>query len=241
MTLSPKTIRVNDAIANSRTKTQQLELRMKMRSITAAAAAAVSACLAASATAQFVAQSQHTAVYTTTVQANRGSDSSPQVIATVVVTLLMPAEAEGYPTQGAPLTGTAISHFSAAAPASSWDKTNDLFWTLGGDVSPGVDTATLTSLHTWTDSRTETGLHLWMGSMSTEWTTTARVTFVEGVGPRYPATIIRTGYTQWEVTMKGGNQVVGTTHRASTTLQYTRITTMVLVPTRPTPLPRQDD
>lgn len=102
----------------------------------AAAAAAVvvvfAAYLTAPATAQFVAQSQDTAIHAPVV-ANWGSDSSPQVITTVVVTLLMPAEAKRYPIQGTPLTGTAVSHFSAVAPPSSWGKTDEVYWALSGN------------------------------------------------------------------------------------------------------------
>jgi len=230
---------------------------MKMRPIVLVinAAALAGAHIAAPVSAGFVAvrrnlqaaaQSLHTAIYTTTVD---DRDSSPQIVTTVVVTLLMPAEDPRYPSQGAPITGTAISHFSASP--SSWDKTAELYWTLSGNVPLGVDstipplvlgaTTTLTSVHTWTDSHTSTYVNLLLGRGRYEWFTTARVTFIEGVGPVYPATIIRTGYTDMEVTQTGGNEAVGTTHRNVANVSYWRTTTMVQVLTSPTPLPSVEE
>jgi hypothetical protein len=232
---------------------------MKLRAVIAATAAVVGSSVAAPTTSHFVArqtqaltqaavESQHTAVYTTTVASDR--DTAPQIITTVVVTLLMPVEDAHYPSQGAPLTGTAISHFSAA-PSSSWEQTSELYWTLSGNVPLGVDTTfvplplgattTLTSVHTWTEYRTSTYRNIMYGSGRYEWFSTARVTFVEGVGPKYPATIIRTGYTQLEVTRTGGNEAIGSTNRNVVTNSYWRTTTMVQVPTRPTPWPRKED
>jgi len=228
---------------------------MKLGAVTATIAVAFGGCSAAPATTHLVArrthalaqatataaESPHTAVYTTTI-ANR--DPAPEIITTVVVTLLMPAEDAHYPSQGAPLTGTAISHFSVA-PSSSWDKTSEIYWTLSGNVPLNADTTfaplplgettTLTSVNTWTKYRTSEYRNVWFGSGRYEWFSTARVTFVEGVGPKYPATIIRTGYTQLEVTQTGGNEAIGTTHVDVVTNSYWRTTTMVQVPTRPTP------
>ena len=228
-----------------------------MRSV-AAAAAMVGACIATFATTQSIAtrktiahasaQAQHTAIYTTMVA---NTDTSPPIITTVVVTLLIPAEDPGYPSQGAPLTGTAVSHFSVNTPASSWDKTAEVYWTLSGNVPLGVATTipplplgattTLTSVLTWTDHRTSTYRNIVLGSGRYEWFTTARVTFVEEVGRKYPATVIRTGHTQMEVTQTGGNEAVGTTHQNVATMSYWRTTTMVQVPTRPTPLAPTED
>jgi hypothetical protein len=232
---------------------------MKMPSPINIAAALALAFSVAPATAQFVTatvaqtatlpqrrQAKHTAVYTTTV-----TNPKPDIVtAVVVITLISPAEDERYPTQGAPMFGRAISRFSA--PSSSWDETADIYWTLSGNVQLGYDTTypplplgpttSLSTVLTWTDYFMTADRNLVMGYGRTEWWTTARVTFVEGVGPVYPATIIRTGYTDWRVTMTGGNQAVGFNHSYSTTLSYWRTTTMVQVPARPTPLsPKEDD
>lgn len=58
------------------------------------------------------------------------------------LSILMPREQPNYPTDGAPVTGTAISHFSAVqanGAVSTWDKTAELYWTLSGNVPLGVD------------------------------------------------------------------------------------------------------
>jgi hypothetical protein len=189
-------------------------------------------------------QAKHSAVYTTTV-----TNPKPDIVtAVVVITLISPAEDERYPTQGAPMFGTAISRFSASAASSSaWDETADIYWTLSGNVPLGYDTTypplplglttSLSTVVTWTDYRVTTYRNLFFGYGRTEWWTTARVTFVEGVGPVYPATIIRTGYTDWRVRQTGGNEAVGFNHSNSATMSYWRTTTLVQVPAMPTALP----
>jgi hypothetical protein len=235
---------------------------MKMRpAVNIAAALAVAFSISPTVTAQLVTetvaqtatppqqyrQAKHTAVYTTTV-----TNPKPDIVtAVVVITLISPAEDERYPTQGAPMFGTAISRFSAA-PSSAWDETADINWTLSGNVPLGYDTTypplplgpttSLSTVLTWTDYRVTTYRNLFFGYGRTEWWTTARVTFVEGVGPVYPATIIRTGYTDWRVRQTGGNEAVGFNHSNSATMSYWRTTTLVQVPARPTLLlSREDD
>jgi hypothetical protein len=72
---------------------------------------------------------QHTAIYTTILR-------NYEAITTVVVTLLMPRHHTGFPKDGTPVTGTAISRLSAAQRGggmSTWSKTAELYWTLTGN------------------------------------------------------------------------------------------------------------
>ncbi|GAB1321000.1 hypothetical protein MFIFM68171_11210 [Madurella fahalii] len=187
---------------------------------------------------------QHTAIYTTTL----ANEEPPRITTTVVVTLLMPRELPHYPKDGSPVTGTAISHLSAAqadGAVSTWAATTELFWTLSGNSPLRVEstitlpaqsaTTTLTSVYTTTDYHSSEIRGIWISMARYEWFTTSRVTFIEAVGTAYPATIIRTGYTHMEATMRGGNVAVTSTYSETGTVSLWRTTTMVQVAARPTP------
>lgn len=196
----------------------------------------VGAFLASSAAAQ-----QHTAIYTTTLINN----DAPQFTTTVIVTLLMPREQPDYPKDGAPVTGTAISHFTAtqSGSISTWSATTELFWTLSGNIPLGVDSTipalpqgartTLTSVYTTIEYRTSDMYGVWISKQTYKWFSTIRVTLVEAVGTAYPATIIRTGYTHLDATMVGGNPAVSSTYRETGTASYWRTTTMVQATAQP--------
>jgi len=103
----------------------------------------ITAHFSALATAQFITPTslappapQHTAIYTKTLIKN-------EVIATVVVTLLMPRNHPGYPTDGTPVTGTAISRLSAPQPdgkLSTWSETAKLYCQKHGTLDfCGID------------------------------------------------------------------------------------------------------
>ncbi|KAK0740079.1 hypothetical protein B0T18DRAFT_417169 [Schizothecium vesticola] len=185
---------------------------------------------------------QHTAVYTTTL----AQDGAPQITTTVIVTLLMPREQSGYPTDGTPVTGTAISQLSAIqanGAVSTWATTKELYWTLSGNSAPGADSTVsppprgantrLTSVYTSTNHVTTDLRGVWISSERYEWFSTWRVTLVEAVETAYPATIIRTGYTHLEATMVGGNVAATSTYSETGTASYWRTTTMVQVAARP--------
>lgn len=185
------------------------------------------------------AQPQHTAIYTTTLSHNDG----PHVTTTVIVTLLMPRDQPDYPKDGASVTGTAISHFSAGT--STWSATSTLYWTLSGNASPGIDRTnlpsppgaaitTLTSSYTTTEYHTSDIRGILISRQTYEWFSTLRVTLVEAVGTAYPETIVRTGYTHLEATMVGGNAAVTSTYRETGTASYWRATTLVRVAARAT-------
>lgn len=187
---------------------------------------------------------QHTAIYITTL-----ANSAPlEANTTVIVTLLMPREEPNYPKDGAPVTGTAISHFSAAqsnGAVLTWAVTTELYWTLSGNVPLGVDSTippppqgammTLTSVYTTTDYHVSDFYGVWISKARYEWFTTSRVTLVEAIGTAYPTTIIRTGYTHVDATMIGGNLAVSTKFTGTAEASYWRTTTMVQVASRPTP------
>lgn len=196
--------------------------------------------LAATASLTFPATAQqHTAIYTTTLANN----DTPHVITTVIVTLLMPREYPNYPKDGAPLTGTAISHFTAGAPPSTWSTTAELVWTLSGNAPLGVGSTnpaptevadtTLTSVYTTTEYHTSDIRGVFISRQTYEWFSTFRVTLVEAVGTAYPATIVRTGYTHLEATMVGGIAGVTPVYSGTSTVSYQQTTTMVLVEARP--------
>lgn len=201
-------------------------------------------CLASAATAQLSTSTspQHTAIYTTTLANN----ASPHAVATVIVTLLMPREQPGYPKDGAQVTGTAVSQFSATqanGAVSTWTAAAELLWTLSGNVPLGVDSTippppegaktTLTSVYTTTDYHVSDIYGMWISRARYEWFTTLRVTLVEAVGTAYPATIIRTGYTHVDATMMGGNLALSTRYSETATASYWRTTTMVQVAATP--------
>ncbi|KAK5652280.1 hypothetical protein OQA88_10628 [Cercophora sp. LCS_1] len=170
---------------------------------------------------------QHTLIYTTTI-----TRTAPYlVLSTVTVTLLKALEGPNYPTYGVPVTGTAIIG----------DQTSQLTWTLSGNVPLGRDTTypplppgattTLTRSYKTSESRSSTYRNIVFGSGRYDFFTTMAFTFVEGVGPAYPATIIRTGYTSRTVTQIGGNEAIGFSHTQSAEGSYWRTTTMMLAQT----------
>jgi len=182
---------------------------------------------------------QHTAIYTTTV-------AKYEAIRTVVVTLLMPRDQTGFPTDGTPVTGTAISQFSAAQPdgkISTWSETEELYWTLTGNTRNRFDTnrpfrvnATTAISSSFTmdtfsskDYYDDQGTHYHY-----DYTTLSRVTFVEGVGTAYPATIVREGATLFGISGIGG-VVGGEKTTWGTAEMFRRATNMVQVTARPTP------
>jgi len=161
----------------------------------------------------------------------------------------MPREVSQYPTDGIPVTGTAISHLRATqadGAVTSWRETAELYWTLSGNPPLGENitippppqgaTTTLTSVYTAveiyvSDTPSELANHV-----LEERITTSRVTLVEAVGTAYPATIIRTGYTHLDNTMISRNALdTADWLTESTTQSYWRTTTMVQVTTQPTP------
>jgi len=242
----------------------QTQQKMRQRHLALVLSAAATH-LAAPATAQLTTSllkpappaPQHTAIYTTTARAQH-DPKSPQdaVITNVIVTILMPRDAPYFPSNGAPITGTAISHFSAAQPnggsgggtgISTWSSTAELFWTLSGNVPFGIASTnpplpgwqdaktTLTSVYTKTDFFSTDIYGFWVTHAHYDFYSTSRVTFVEAVGTGYPATIVRTGYTTLVATAIGG-PVGGTeTLTDAGTRSWLLTTTMVQVGARPTP------
>jgi len=149
----------------------------------------------------------HTAVYTTTL----AQSNSPQAITTAVVTLIVPRDV-GRPNNGSLVTGTAISHFSAAqqnGALSTWSETAELAWTIVGNNPPEdakdaplplPQRAETTLTAAYTDyQHYSVGLYgAWL-VMHYDFSSTIRETIVEAVGAAYPATIVRTGYTDIKV------------------------------------------
>jgi hypothetical protein len=181
----------------------------------------------------------HTAVYTTTLP---GPHNASQAVTTAVVTLLMPCEVPNIYGNGAPVTGTAVSHL-AAPGASPWSTTAEVFWTVAGPmeapatIPPPVPLApgetVLTSVLTDITSYETTKYAFWSTAHSTILSTNLK-TFLETVGGNtYPATIVRTGYTWVEVTATGG-PVGGALGTVTATATYRKTTTMVQVKERPT-------
>lgn len=189
----------------------------------------------------------HTAIYTTTLlPVTQKQSPFPQVITTVVVTLFVPRDV-GYPTNTAPVTATAVSHFSAAE--RTWAETAHLAWTLAGNnanntvvVAPNAQ-ATVGAVYTdYSHYTTEM-----YGAWSQAWfnyVSTYRETIIEDVGGEsYPATMIHTGRTTIEITVTGGTLVRGqhgaatTTFTNPATLVSVRTTTLILVQPAPTPGP----
>jgi len=206
----------------------------------------VTAHFGASATAQLITPTslappapQHTAIYTKTL-------TEHEVTATIVVTLLMPRSHPGYPTDGTPVTGTAISRLSAPQPDgkwSTWSETAELYWTLTGNTNNRVNTnrpivingtTALYSSYTKdtvfsTDYYDAQGTH-W----HSERITLSRVTFYEAVDTAYPATIVRHGATLFGISITKG-VVGGSMYSDGTAEMFRHGTTMVQVATRPTP------
>lgn len=199
--------------------------------------------LAAPATAQFVTGPiepatpalPHTAVYTTTV-AQR--NNPPQPTATVVVTLIVPRDV-GRPNNGSLVTGTAISHFSAAqqnGALSTWSETAELVWTTAENNPPiDANNARTTLAAAYTDYKHYSlGLYGAWSIVHYNFLSTIRETIVEAVGPAYPATIIHTGYTDIKVALtlefENGPTTTDPNRESST---YLRTTTLVQVTARP--------
>ena len=206
----------------------------------------ITAHFSAPATAQFVTPTslappapQHTAIYTKTLIKN-------EVIATVVVTLLMPRNHPGYPTDGTLVTGTAISRLSAPQPdgkLSTWSENAELYWTLTGNTNNRVNTnrpifidGTTTLYSSYTkDTISSTDYY---DAQGTHWyserITLSRVTFYEAVDTAYPATIVRQGATLFGISITKG-VVGGSMYSDGTAEMFRHGTTMVQVATRPTP------
>ena len=184
---------------------------------------------------------QHTAIYTKTL-------TEHEVTATVVVTLVMPRSHPGYPIDGTPVTGTAISRLSAQqadGKLSTWSETAELYWTLTGNTNnrftntnrpisiSGAMTTLYTSYTMDTVSSTE-----YYDAQGTHWhserITLSRVTFYEAVDAAYPATIVRHGATLFGISITKG-VVGGSMYSDGTAEMFRRGTTMVQVATRPTP------
>lgn len=183
----------------------------------------------------------HTAIFTTTVAQNE----FPQAIATVTVTLVVPRDV-GHPTSnnGSTLTGTAISHFSAVQKnggMSTWYETAELLWTTAaGDSSPLAtkdalppqqERAETTLTAVYTDyQHYSVGLYGAWWVAHYEFSSTIRETIVEVVVEAYPATIVRTGYTDVKVVAtvatEGGPTTTDPDRDSST---YLRTTTLVEV------------
>ncbi|CAI4218336.1 unnamed protein product [Parascedosporium putredinis] len=126
-----------------------------------------------------------------------------------------PSEAESSETQS--------SSSSSAAEASE------------AQVTAQANPATLTSTYVATGSEVSTLVNEVVGTSRLEWYSTSRVTFVEVVGPDYPATIVRTGYTTIEFSHSAQDlQVEESSFEASSTGSFLRTTTMVQVSAEPT-------
>jgi len=184
---------------------------------------------------------QHTAIYTITL-------GNFEAITTVIVTLLMPRHHTGFPKDGTPVTGTAISQLSAVQPGggmSTWSETAELYWTLTGNSDPrwpntkrprlSLDTTTvlqssyIENSFSTTDYYDSQGIH-----MRYVYTRLQEVELAEGVGPKYPATIVRQGKTLRGAGGSGG--IVGEEpHSWMTAERFFTFTTMVQVSARPTP------
>lgn len=178
----------------------------------------------------------YTALYTTTL-----ADQRREWVTVAIVTILTPREIPLWPEDGATIVGTAISNMKAVSGATSltWTKTRGLTWTLRGNTDPLRDAPTPTAQptvvgETLTSSFTLTSYLLrvtdseFVGSMRQEWFFTTRVTFVEVVATWYPATIIRTGYTNIAAQYTGANGDSPPV-QATTNSSYWRTTTMVQV------------
>jgi len=184
---------------------------------------------------------QHTAIYTTIL-------GNYEAITTVVVTLLMPRHHTGFPKDGTPVTGTAISQLAAAQPGggmSTWSETAELHWTLTGNSDSrwpdtkrprlSLDTTAVLrssyneNSYSTTDYYDSQGIH-----KRYVYTMLREVELAEGLGPKYPATIVRQGET-----LRGGGGsggVVGEEpHSWMTAERFFTFTTMVQVAARPTP------
>ncbi|KAK1755524.1 hypothetical protein QBC47DRAFT_360440 [Echria macrotheca] len=145
----------------------------------------------------------HTAIYTTALTP---SNKPSQVITTVVVTLLVPRS-------GSTVTGTAVSHFSAAGQ-STWTETSRLVWTVAGinegqqqqqqNASEPMKPTTgpplvITGVYTDYSHYTTLLLGAW-NRVHYDYRTTVRETIMEEIDAAYPATIVRTGYSTLEAT-----------------------------------------
>jgi hypothetical protein len=192
----------------------------------------------------------HTAIYTTTTLAQK---QTPQVITTVVVTLLVPRDV-GWPNGGTAVTGTAISHFSAAQPngaaATTWTEAAELVWTLAGTGQQEANTAVVVGqaaapsakampavAAVYTDySHYTTEMYGAWSQARFDYVSTYRETIVEEMGANYPATMIQTGHTTIEITVTGGPlRGPPTTFTNPATLTSVRTTTLVQLAARLTP------
>jgi len=185
----------------------------------------------------------HTAVYTTTLS----QDDSTQAKATVIVTVIVPRDV-GHPNNGSLATGTAISHFSTAqksGAASTWSETVELVWRTLTETDKAPDPkdagptqgeparSTLTAVYT-DYQHSYVGLYGAWSVVHYDLSSTIRETIVEVVGPEYPRTVVRTGYTDIKVAqtiaVKDGPT---TTDPDRDSMTYLRTTTLVQVAASP--------
>ncbi|KAK5659416.1 hypothetical protein OQA88_617 [Cercophora sp. LCS_1] len=194
----------------------------------------------------------HTAVYTTTLVGDARNNPPQDAITTVVVTLIEPRVVrwpfEGWPPEdGTPVTGTAISRFSAAQQArSTWSETAQIVWMLTGNngllhndadetaaAAQDPKAVAVTAVYTDYSDFTTTVAAPWAPRVKSVYSSTVRETVVERVGTGYPATIIRTGYTNIVVTVTGTVIDGPTSTNEAATTSYVWTTTMVQASVRP--------
>lgn len=201
-------------------------------------------------------QPLHTAVYTTTLEATPTIDVLCAVgeewLDTVPVSIVMPREESRWPENEVTVVGAAVSKVPVrcGSKTMTWTESKPMSWTLSGNsrAAPGNATttaegqataqasaATLTSEYTSTGSEISTLANEVVGTSRLEWYSTLRVTFVEVVGPNYPATIVRTGYTNIEFSHSAQDlSQSASSFAATSTGSYLRTTTMVQVTAEPT-------
>lgn len=170
----------------------------------------------------------YTTIATTTVDPQNKSPRQQQqqqqqrqeIIATVVVTLIVPRDV-GVQSPNSDsmslslVTGMAIAHFSAAGAVSTttWSETAELLWSTtiisaaGNDHSnknipapkdTGAGTTTLTA--SYTDyQHYSVGLYGAWSVVHYDFLSTIRETVIEVVESSYPATVLRTGYTDIKI------------------------------------------
>ncbi|CAI4214570.1 unnamed protein product [Parascedosporium putredinis] len=194
-------------------------------------------------------ESLHTAVYTRDLPVGTqcAGPNEQDTVATAVVSVLGPREVADWPENGVTVVGEAISTLFVEDETRTVSQ--DLTWTLSGNtdvardapqptappLQPGEEA--LTSVYTSSTSFLITYVSDLAGREREEWFTTERVTYIETIGPDYPATIVRTGYTNIEA-----KYIAVETFEPVSTLETTdvfsfwRTTTMVQVGPQPTPV-----
>ncbi|CAI4217812.1 unnamed protein product [Parascedosporium putredinis] len=136
------------------------------------------------------------------------SESSPAETAAEPTGAEQPTDATETEPSEAESSETQSSSSSSAAEASE------------AQVTAQANPATLTSTYVATGSEVSTLVNEVVGTSRLEWYSTSRVTFVEVVGPDYPATIVRTGYTTIEFSHSAQDlQVEESSFEASSTVR----------------------